>query len=94
MPVQLPFQASRKFASSTGQGSGSGMTFSILATQFINDAGVAATAFPSTYSYYILNVNGVLQLSNTSTVTVNSVTIPNGDTLDFNTPVLLEFIIN
>jgi len=94
MPIVVPFEASRKFVTNAGQGTGSGASFSIAATSFIDDAGTSAIAFPNRYSYYLLNINGVLQLSSASTVSGNSITIPNGDTLDTNIPIMVEFIVN
>ncbi|MFB5760185.1 DUF4183 domain-containing protein [Paenibacillus medicaginis] len=93
MPVTPPFQASRKFSSTFGAGTGTGAAFAIAATAFTNDAGAAATAFPGAFAYYVLYVNGVIQLSNASTVSTTAITIPDGDTIDDGVPVLVEFVI-
>lgn len=93
MPVTLPFQASRKFFSTIGAGAGTGATFAIAATSFTNDSGVTATAFPTTFAYYILYVNGVIQLASASTISTTAITIPDANTLDPAMPLLVEFII-
>jgi len=94
MAIIKPFIASRRFASTIVSGTGTGATFAIAATAFTDDAGVAATAFPASPSYYNLYINGVLQLGNTSTATTTTLTIPGGDVLDPATPVLVEFVVN
>ncbi|MEK3786375.1 MULTISPECIES: DUF4183 domain-containing protein [Paenibacillus] len=94
MPITPPFQASRKFAATFGDGTGTGATFAIAATSFTNDAGTAATAFPATFSYYVLFINGVPQLADTSTITTTTITIPGGDALDPATPLLVEIVVN
>lgn len=94
MPITPPFQASRKFAATFGDGTGTGATFGIAATSFTTDAGTAATAFPATFSYYVLFINGVPQLADTSTITTTTITIPGGDALDPATPLLVEIVVN
>lgn len=77
-----------------GAGTGTGATFAIAATSFTNDAGAAATAFPGSFAFYNLYINGVLQAGNTSTVTTTSITIPDGDAENGGTPLIVEFVIN
>ncbi|MDP4095366.1 DUF4183 domain-containing protein [Paenibacillus sp. P96] len=93
MPITPPFQASRKFASTIGAGTGTGPTFAVAATTFTNDAGAAATAFPASFAYYVLYINGVIQLADTSTISTTTITIPGGDALDGATPLLVEFVV-
>ncbi|RAP30417.1 hypothetical protein C2W64_01613 [Brevibacillus laterosporus] len=92
MAISKPFIASRRFTSTAGGGTGTGATFAIAATVFTNDAGTAATVFP-TFTYYNLYINGVLQTADTSSVTTTTITIPGGDTLDPGTPVIVEFVV-
>lgn len=94
MPIIKPFITSVRFNSTIGAGTGTGATFAIAATAFNTDAGAAATAFPSTYAYYNLYLNGVLQPGSTSTVTTTAITIPDGDAENGGTPVIVEFVIN
>jgi len=94
MPIIKPFITSVRFNSTMGTGTGTGATFAIAATAFNNDAGAAATAFPSTFAYYNLYINGVLQQGNTSTVTTTTITIPDGDAENGGTPVTVEFVVN
>ncbi|MEH6941102.1 DUF4183 domain-containing protein [Bacillus sp. JJ722] len=94
MPIVSPFQASRKFASTIGSGTGTGATFSIAATTFNTDGGTAATAFPASFAYYRLYVNGMIQTADTSSVTTTAITIPGGDALDPANPILIEFVVN
>lgn len=94
MPIIKPYfnvNASR-FASTIASGTGTGATFEIAATAFTDDTGAPATAFPTTYSYYNLYINGMIQTDDTSTVTTAEITIPNGDTLAGQTPVIIEFV--
>ncbi|GFZ30841.1 hypothetical protein CSC2_13670 [Clostridium zeae] len=94
MPITTPYQNSRRFASTIGAGTGTGATFAIAATAFTNDAGTAATAFPSTFSYYNLFINGILQTADTSSVTTTAITIPGGDALDAGTPITVQFVVS
>ncbi|MGG1658839.1 DUF4183 domain-containing protein [Brevibacillus sp. NRS-1366] len=94
MPIIKPFITSVRFNSTMGTGTGTGATFAIAATAFNNDAGAAATAFPSTFAYYNLYINGVLQQGSTSTVTTTTITIPDGDAENGGTPVTVEFVVN
>ncbi|MBY6037270.1 DUF4183 domain-containing protein [Fictibacillus nanhaiensis] len=95
MPIIKPYYnvKSRRYASTIGSGTGTGGTFAIAATAFTTDTGAAATAFPSTYAYYNLYLNAMIQTADTSSVTTSSVSIPGGDTLDAATPVILEFVV-
>ncbi|MEK4841039.1 DUF4183 domain-containing protein [Bacillus sp. FSL L8-0152] len=94
MAIVKPFVAGRKFTGLASSGTGTGATFAIAATAFTNDIGTN-TAFPASYSYYNLYINGVLQTADTSTITVgpSSITIPDGDVLDGATPIIVEFIV-
>jgi hypothetical protein len=94
MAIVKLFMAGRRFTGLAGSGTGTGATFAIAATAFTNDTG-ASTAFPASYAYYNLYINGVLQTSDTSTITTSpsSITIPGGDVLDAATPIILEFIV-
>ncbi|MHA6531694.1 DUF4183 domain-containing protein [Paenibacillus sp. BAC0078] len=94
MAFVKPFLTVSRFSATIGDGTGTGATFNILATATTNDAGAAATAFPTAPAFYNLYLNGVLQTGDTSTVTTTAITIPNGDTLNAATPVLIEFTIN
>jgi ribose 5-phosphate isomerase len=94
MPITKPFMASRRFTTTAGAGTGTGATYNILATATTNDAGVAATAFPTAPAYYNLYINALIQTADTSTVTTTAITIPNGDTLDPGTPIVIEFVVN
>ncbi|MES5955642.1 DUF4183 domain-containing protein [Bacillus fungorum] len=96
MAIIPPFIASRRFTSTLGAGTGTGAAFAIAATACLNDAGVAATAFP-TFTYYNFYVNGVLQPGSNSSVTTGptgAITIPGGDTLDPGIPITVEFIVS
>jgi ribose 5-phosphate isomerase len=94
MAIVKPFMAARRFTSTAGAGTGSGATFNILATAFTDDTGAAATAFPTSPSFYNLYINALIQTADTSTVTTTAITIPNGDTLDPATPIVVEFVVN
>ncbi|MBB6214782.1 ribose 5-phosphate isomerase [Anaerosolibacter carboniphilus] len=94
MPIVTPYQNSRRFISTIGAGTGTGATFAIAATAFTDDTGAAATAFPSTFNYYNLFINGILQTADTSTVTTTTITIPGGDVLDPGTPVIVQFVVS
>ena len=94
MPIIKPFMASRKFSGTIGAGTGTGATFAIAATTFTNDAGAAATAFPASFAYYVLYINGQIQTADTSTLTTTTITIPGGDALDPLTPVIVEVVVN
>ncbi|MBN6187627.1 DUF4183 domain-containing protein [Aneurinibacillus sp. BA2021] len=93
MPIVKPFIAGRRFTSTIGAGTGTGATFAIAATAFIDDSGTAATAFPASFAYYNMYINGILQTGDTSTVTTTAITIPGGDVLDPATPIIVEFVI-
>lgn len=94
MPIIKPFMAARRFTSTIGDGTGTGATFNILATTFTDDTGTTATAFPGSFAYYNLYINGLLQTDDVSSVTTTEITIPDGDTLDGATPVVVEFVVN
>ncbi|MGG0185540.1 DUF4183 domain-containing protein [Bacillus rhizoplanae] len=94
MPIIKPFFASRRYDSTIGAGTGNGSTFYILATSFNDDMGAAATAFPASFSYYNLYVNGQLQPAVNSSVTTTAIIIPGGDSLDPGVPVMIEFGVN
>lgn len=94
MPITKPFMTSLRFTSTMGAGTGTGATFAIAATSFTNDAGAAATAFPGSFAFYNLYINGVLQSGSTSTVTTTTITIPDGDVENGGTPLIVEFVIN
>lgn len=94
MSLIKPFIAGRRFFSTIGQGEGEGAAFTIAATSFEDDAGNPIAAFPASYAYYNLYINGILQQSGVSSVTTNDVTIQDGNTLDSATPVILEFVVN
>ncbi|PHA02517.1 hypothetical protein COE51_02690 [Bacillus pseudomycoides] len=94
MAIIKPYLAGKRFNSTIGAGTGTGVTFNILATAFSNDAGIAATAFPRSFAYYNLYLNGQLQPGNTSIVTTTAITIFNGDVLDAGVPVMIEFVVN
>ncbi|WP_429842352.1 DUF4183 domain-containing protein [Brevibacillus sp. FIR094] len=94
MPIIKPYLASLRFTSTMGAGTGTGAAFAIAATSFTTDAGAAATAFPGTFAFYNLYVNGVLQAGNTSSITTTAITIPNGDAENASVSVLVEFVVN
>lgn len=94
MPIIKPFMASRKFTATIGDGTGTGATFAIAATAFTDDTGANATAFPSSYAYYVLYLNALIQTADVSTLTTTTLTIPDGDTLDPATPVVVEVVVN
>jgi len=87
--------ASRKFSATIGDGTGTGATFAIAATTFIDDTGATATAFPASFAYYVLYINAQPQTADTSTLTTTTtITIPGGDVLDDATPILVEIVVN
>ncbi|MED4073815.1 DUF4183 domain-containing protein [Priestia endophytica] len=94
MPIIKPFMASRKFSATIGDGTGTGATFAIAATTFIDDTGATATAFPASFAYYVLYINAQPQTADTSTLTTTTITIPGGDVLDDATPILVEIVVN
>ncbi|WP_440116644.1 DUF4183 domain-containing protein [Paenibacillus sp. QZ-Y1] len=94
MPLVTPFQNSLRFAATIGDGTGTGATFAIAATTFTSDAGTAATAFPGTFNYYNLYINGIMQTADTSTVTTATISIPGGDTLNDGIPVVVQFVVS
>ncbi|WP_141504315.1 DUF4183 domain-containing protein [Paenibacillus luteus] len=94
MAISKPFMAARRFSATAGDGTGVGVAYNILATATTNDAGVAATAFPTEPAYYNLYINGLIQTADTSTVTTTAITIPGGDALDDGTPIIIEFVVN
>ncbi|MBG9812921.1 hypothetical protein ABD68_15375 [Bacillus endophyticus] len=92
MPIIKPFMASRKFSATIGDGTGTGATFAIAATTFIDDTGATATAFPASFAYYVLYINVQPQTADTATLT--TITIPGGNVLDDATPILVEIVVN
>ncbi|SDO16430.1 protein of unknown function [Paenibacillus sp. yr247] len=94
MPITKPFMAARRFNATVADGTGTGAAYNILATATTNDAGVAATAFPTAPAYYNLYINALLQTADTSTATTTAITIPGGDALDPATPIVIEFVVN
>lgn len=94
MPLIKPFVGSLRFTAFAGVGTGTGAGFNILATAFLDDAGVAATAFPTAPAYYNLYVNALLQAGDASSVTTTEITIPDGDTLNPSVPIVVEFVVN
>ncbi|MNE61144.1 hypothetical protein D3C80_1563340 [compost metagenome] len=94
LPIVTPYQNSRRFISTAGAGTGTGATFAIAATTFTDDAGTAATAFPATFNYYNLYVNGILQTADTSSVTTTAITIPDGNALDGGSPIVVQFVVS
>ncbi|OZB96019.1 DUF4183 domain-containing protein [Paenibacillus sp. XY044] len=94
MPIVTPYQNSVRFTSTIGAGTGTGATFAIAATAFTNDAGVAATAFPGTFNYYNLYLNGLMQTADVSSTTTTTLTIPGGNVLDPGTPVVVQFVVS
>lgn len=94
MAIIKPFMASRGFFTTAASGTGTGVNWGILATAFTDDTGAPATAFPASFAYYSLFINGVIQEGSTSTVTTTLITIPDGDTLDPATPITVEFVVN
>ncbi|RFB18198.1 DUF4183 domain-containing protein [Bacillus sp. HNG] len=94
MPIIKPFLNGMRFVASIGDGTGTGPTFAIDATSFLDDEGVAATAFPGSFAYFNLYLNGMVQTGDVSTVTTTSITIPDGDILSPGTPVIIEFVVN
>lgn len=94
MAIVKPFMASRRFTATAGDGTGTGAAYNILATAFTTDAGAPATAFPSAPAYYNLYINAQIQPGDTSTATTVEITIPDGDTLDPATPIVVEFVVN
>ncbi|WP_342416758.1 DUF4183 domain-containing protein [Paenibacillus sp. FSL R10-2782] len=93
MPITKPFTANRRFTSTIGAGTGTGATFSIVATAFTDDTGAAATAFPASFTYYNLYINAMLQTGDISTVTTTAITIPGGDVLEQAMPLVVEFVV-
>ncbi|MBB3126609.1 ribose 5-phosphate isomerase [Paenibacillus rhizosphaerae] len=96
MPIVTPYQNSLRYTSTIGSGTGTGAAFIVAATAFTNDAGTAATAFPGAYKYYnlFININGMLQTADTSSVTTTAITIPGGDALDGGIPLVLQFVVS
>lgn len=94
MAIVKPFMASRRFTTTAAAGTGTGATYNILATAFTTDTGAPATAFPTSPAYYNLYINAQIQTGDTSTATTTAITIPNGDTLDPATPIVVEFVVN
>jgi ribose 5-phosphate isomerase len=94
MAIVKPFMASRRFTATAGDGTGVGAAYSIVATAFTTDTGAAATAFPTSPAYYNLYINAQIQTGDTSTATTTAITIPDGDTLDPATPIVVEFVVN
>lgn len=94
MPIVTPYQNSLRFASTIGAGTGTGDAFAVAATAFTSDSGAAATAFPGTFNYYNLYVNGMLQTADTSTISTTAITIPDGDALNDGTPIVVQFVVS
>ncbi|UED76232.1 DUF4183 domain-containing protein [Brevibacillus sp. DP1.3A] len=94
MPIIKSYLTSLRFTSTMSAGTGTGAAFAIAATAFTTDTGAAATAFPSTFAFYNLYVNGVLQAGNTSTISTTAITIPDGNAENGGTPIVVEFVVN
>ncbi len=94
MPIVPPFQDSLRFTSTIGEGTGVGAAFVVAAVDFIDDTGVAATAFPSLFNYYNLYINGIMQTADTSSVTVTTLALPGGDALSAGTPLVVQFVVS
>ena len=87
MPIVKPFMNSLRFSTTAGAGTGTGVAYNILATDF-------TTAFPASPAYYNLYINGQIQTADTSATTTTAITIPDGDTLGAATPIVVEFVVN
>lgn len=94
MPFIKPFITALRFNATIGDGTGTGATFAIPATAFLDDSGNTVTTFPSSFAYYNLYINGVIQPGNASTISTTSLTIPDGDTLNPAIPVVVEMVVN
>ncbi len=94
MPIIKPFMTALRFHATIGDGTGAGATFAIPADAFLDDSGNAVTAFPASFAYYNLYINGMIQPGNTSTLTTTEITIPDGDILNPLTPVIVEVVVN
>lgn len=94
MPLIRPYLESRKFAAFISNGTGTGSDFAIEASFFTDDTGANITAFPATFAYYTLYLNGMPQQADVSTLTTDALTIDGGDTLSPNTPVVVEMVLN
>lgn len=94
MAIVKQFMDAERFVATIGDGTGTGAGFNILATDFTDDTGAAATAFPTAPAYYNLYLNGVLQTADTSSLTTTEITIPDGDTLNSGVPVIVECVVN
>ena len=92
MAIIKPFIASRRFSATAADGTGVGAAYSILATVTTNDTGIPPTAFPIP-TYYNLYINAQIQEGDTSTITTTAITIPDGDTLDPATPIIVEIVV-
>jgi hypothetical protein len=94
MAIVKPFIAARRFTTTAASGTGSGVNWGILATAFTNDVGAPANAFPTAPAYYNLYINAQIQTAYTTTATTTAINIPNGNTLDPATPIVIEFVVN
>ena len=68
MPIIKPFMTALRFHATIGDGTGAGATFAIPADAFLDDSGNAVTAFPASFAYYNLYINGMIQPGNTSSI--------------------------
>ena len=71
------------------------MNWGLPATVFVDDEGEPVTTFPTSYAYYNLYIDGVLQQGNASVISQDGqiLTIPNGDMLDPSTPLIVAFVL-
>lgn len=90
-PVSL---VSRNFFSIVSAGTVLGSDLQIPASFFVDDNGNPITSFPTTFNYFNLFINGMIQENGVALVTPSQLTIKGGSVLDTGDPIALAFIIS
>lgn len=95
MAIVKPYFATRRFISTAADGTINVLNLDFVVADFT--LGNDAAAFPTSYAYYNLYINGILQVSATSTLTAGTLSIIGGAALQTDSPgeiITLEFGVN
>ncbi|MGE8205287.1 DUF4183 domain-containing protein [Heyndrickxia sp. NPDC080065] len=88
-PISL---TSKKYFSKASEGFVHGSDLQISAISFVDDNGLTIKTFPTTFQYFNLFINGMLQENGVGLVTPYELTIKGGFILDKDDPISLEFV--
>lgn len=89
-----PNLKSKKYFAPASAGTVTGSDLVIAATAFVDDNGVAVTAFNTSFANFSLYISGQLQENGVATVTSANLTIIGGAGLDPGDPIVLNLVYN